>query len=376
MKSQEESLHSQHRVCVINCSDTCENSGFMWQRVLGFLRANNYDVGPALDGCQTILVNTCCVTQGRIKQAQETIAAARRAGPHARVIIFGCLAGLSDARALGNDVVLIGPHSLADLQQHFPYQVPLAESVSGTLDAEALCPYQQKVNNQDAFVLIAQGCVNNCSYCNIKRAKGNVSSVQRTAICAAIEQGLAHGRQEFVLLADDCGSYGADVGTNLLDVLDAIAKIDRRVRVKLHSLFPGEFLAMAAGLIELAAGGLISYANIPVQSGSQRVLAMMNRNYDIAAVAARLAQLRARAPATWLHTHFIVGFPGETDADFAASLRLVPQFDEVLFLAYSDNPGTRAARLDSKVDAAVVRARLAEVKRRFPSSCVTVISDT
>ncbi len=368
--------HSRHRVCVINCSDTCENSGFMWQRALRFLRANHYDVGSELDGCETILVNTCCVTQGRIKQAQETVTAARRTRPQARVIIFGCLAGLSDASVLGKDVVLVGPHSLADLQHHFPYQVPLVETVSGMLDAEALCPYQQKVTNLDAFVLIAQGCVNGCSYCNIKRAKGNVSSVRREAICAAIEQGLARGRDEFVLLADDCGSYGADVGSDLLDLLRAIRRIDRRVRVKLHSLFPGEFLAMAAGITELAAGGLISYANIPVQSGSQRVLAMMERDYDIAAVTARLAELKARAPGAWLHTHFIVGFPGETESDFAASLQLVPRFDEVLFLAYSDNPGTRAARLDSKVDGVVVRARLADVKRRFPDSRVTVVADT
>ena len=364
-----------HRVCAINCSDTCENSGFLWQRALGFLRTNNYDVGPEIDGSDTILVNTCCVTQGRIKQVQEAVTAARRARPQARVIIFGCLAGLSDATALGKDVFLVGPHSLADLQSHFPHQVPLTETVSGVLDAEALCPYQQKVNNQDAFVMIAQGCINGCSYCNIKRAKGNVSSMSQEAICAAIEQGLAQGRHEFVLLADDCGSYGADAGTNLLDLLRAVRGIDPRVRVKLHSLFPGEFLEMAAGITELAASGLISYANIPLQSGSPRVLAMMNRGYDIAAVTARIAELKARAPGTWLHTHFIVGFPGETESDFAASLQLAPLFDEVLFLAYSDNPGTKASRLDEKVDAAVVRARLAEVKRRLPGPGVTVVTD-
>ncbi len=365
-----------HRVCVINCSDSCENSGFMWQRALGFLRSNNYEVGDELDGSDTILVNTCCVTQGRIKQAQETLAVARRTRPDARVIIFGCLAGLSDASNLGKDIVLIGPHSIEDLQNHFPHQVPLTEATSSSLDAEALCPYQQKVNNQDAFVMIAQGCVNGCSYCNIKRAKGNVLSVPPAAICAAIEAGLKQGREEFVLLADDCGSYGADIGTDLLALLRAIRNVDARVRIKLHSLFPGEFLEMADGITELAAAGLLSYTSIPVQSGSSRVLKLMNRDYDIAAVGARLAELKARAPGTWLHTHFIVGFPGETEADFKASLDLVPHFDEVLFLAYSDNPGTRAARLDTKVDAAVVRARLAEVKRQFPGAGVTVVAET
>jgi len=347
----------------------------MWQRALGFFRANGYEIAKEVERCDAVVLNTCCVTQGRIQQAKETVDKVRRKNPQARIVLFGCLAALEDDGGLGADVIRIGPHDTAELQVHFPHRIPLADSVCGSLGGEALCPYQQRVNNRDSFVLIAQGCVNNCSYCNIKRAKGYVASVPAHAICGAIKEGLAHGRQEFVLLADDCGSYGKDTGTNLLDLLREIRSLDDRVQVKLHSVFPSAFVDMAEEMIDLAADGLISYANIPLQSGAPRILEMMNRSYDIRAVSDLIRELKAKAPKVWLHSHFIVGFPSETEDEFAASLDLVTLFDEVLFLAYSDNPGTRAAGFEPKIAASVTQQRLEKVKRRFPGPEVTIVTN-
>jgi tRNA A37 methylthiotransferase MiaB len=164
--------------------------------------------------------------------------------------------------------------------------------------------------------------------------------------------------REFSFLADDCGSYGDDCGTDLLQLLRAALAVDPAVTFKLLYLYPHFLQQRSAELLEIFRTGRISFVHIPLQSGSQRLLNLMNRSYDIAAVMASICQLRAISPATRLVTHLLLNFPTESAADFRASLAVAAHFDDAIFLHYSENQDTVAARLQPKVSREEARKRL------------------
>jgi tRNA A37 methylthiotransferase MiaB len=226
--------------------------------------------------------------------------------------------------------------------------------------------------------MIAQGCANGCSYCNIRRVKGDVRSRPPETILAEIRQGLSLGVREFALLADDCASYGHDRGIDLTLLLEDIFALEDGFRVKLGYLFPRFVLTYYDRLKGLFETGRISYVNIPVQSGSQRILDLMNRPYAAGEIREKVMQLRAAAPDTRFCTHIMINFPTETEADFQASLALADVFETAIFLNYSDNRGTPAAGIHPKVSGQEMRGRLDlasdYVNRRGPGSGA-VISD-
>jgi tRNA A37 methylthiotransferase MiaB len=206
--------------------------------------------------------------------------------------------------------------------------------------------------------LIAQGCSNRCSYCNIKRAKGEVKSEPVSGIVQKLGSGLLAGVRDFVLLADDCASYGDDLGTDLVELMEQLFAVEPGFGLKLGYLYPQFLLIKFAGLKRIFETGRIRYVNIPMQSGSQRILELMNRPYDVPAVREALRHLRRAAPQTIFCTHIMINFPTESHSDFLESLALADDFDEVLFLNYSDNRDTPAAGLFPKVPDPEVCRRL------------------
>ena len=200
--------------------------------------------------------------------------------------------------------------------------------------------------------------MNNCSFCTIRNAKGRVLSRRPEEILADVRRLAASGAREITLLSDECGSYGADIGTDLSGLLAKIAAADAKIRIKISTLYPGALLRLFPGLRPVFAAGRISYINIPLQSGSQRILGLMARRYDIKRVLKTVGEIRALSPKTWIYTHIIINFPTETHAEFLESLKASLYFNERMYIDYSDNRGTRASLLKPKVGRAEGRKRL------------------
>ena len=193
-------------------------------------------------------------------------------------------------------------------------------------------------------------------------------SVPVEIILPQIRRGLSRGVREFTLLADDCASYGHDLGTDLVQLIEQLFAAGPAFRLKLGYLYPRYLLKRRDELKTLFRTGRIRYVNIPVQSGSQRILELMNRPYPITEVMEAVRQLRGAAPRSVFCTHIMINFPTESDADFLKSLALADGFDEVLFLHYSDNRDTRAAVLQPKVPAQEVRRRL-DIASDYANRC-------
>jgi tRNA A37 methylthiotransferase MiaB len=274
------------------------------------------------------------------------------------VIIFGCFVAMAKKIVMDKRIVAIGPKEMEKFDQFFMHRISINHVAAGPLDHRLFIPYQTKITEQDYFVLICQGCTHSCSYCNIKRAKGHVVSRSIADIIDDIQQGLRKGRKEFVLLGDDCGSYGADLGTDLAGLIKEIIDKCPEARLKISTFFPADFIRLFPALEESIVTGKIVYMNVPIQSGSKRILELMNRSYDINRIKKIIRKVKDIAPSLWLYTHILANFPTETMQDFLRSLKASILFDECMIITYSDNPLTPASKIVPKVQRAEQEKRL------------------
>jgi threonylcarbamoyladenosine tRNA methylthiotransferase CDKAL1 len=352
-------LIDAHRgtIFILDASKRCEPSAFLFTQVVHFFVMNDYFIVNEIDRSDVILVNTCCVTEDKIATSKAALDYAKARGAGKEIVVFGCMATLPLSGLERNGVIRIGAKNLAELDIHFSHHTSVKDISVHQLHRALYAP-GQGLGYRDYFILIAQGCANRCSYCNIKRAKGEVRSESAEIILQQLREGLSRGAREFALLADDCASYGADLGTDLVTLMEALLSAGTSFTLKLGYLYPQFLLTQLVRLKSVFATGRILYLNIPVQSGSQRILGLMNRRYDIDAVTEAVQQLRSIAPRTTFCTHILINFPTESHDDFLRSLALADHFDEAFFLHYSDNRGTPAAGLLPKVTEREAKRRL------------------
>ncbi len=359
---------SQHgMIFIIDPSKRCEPSAFLFTKAVNFFLVNDYRLASDIDHCKTILVNTCCVTEDKIAASKAALDFARARGQGKWIVLFGCMASLPLPGFEREDLICIGPKNLDELDTYFPHHTSVHDIQANQLSPELYEP-GQGLGYGDYFIMIAQGCSNQCSYCNIKRCKGEVKSEPAGTILLQIRTGLSLGVQEFALLADDCASYGHDLGTDLVQLIETLFAEEPGFRLKLGYIFPQFLLKHFNGLKTIFGTGRIRYVNIPVQSGSQRILDLMNRRYPIDGVMEAVRELHDVAPQTTFCTHIMINFPTESHDDFLMSLAVADGFDEVLFLHYSDNQDTAAAALHPKVAEQEIRRRL-DIASDYANHC-------
>jgi threonylcarbamoyladenosine tRNA methylthiotransferase MtaB len=214
-----------------------------------------------------------------------------------------------------------------------------------------------------AFLKVQDGCDHRCTYCVVWRTRGASASVPEVVVMARARAAVAAGHAEMVLTGVDLGSYGRDRGSDLTALVRRLLEdLDGTVRIRLSSINAND---IPEGLIELNGDPrLCGHWHIPLQSGSDQVLRAMHRGYRRQRYLRVVEDLRGRDPDTELTTDVMVGFPGESQEDHEATLRLI---DEVEFLGchvfrYSPRPDTEAARLPQQADDALLRSRSAEVR--------------
>jgi tRNA A37 methylthiotransferase MiaB len=218
-----------------------------------------------------------------------------------------------------------------------------------------------KRRNTVAFSIVA-GCSRRCTYCAKPFASGTVRSKPIEVVVRNVSEGLRLGYRRFDFLADSIGVFGLDLNVTLGDLLDCILSMKQRFSVGLFDLHPQDFLRYFTSVKSLCLASKLHYLHVPVQSGNERVLKLMNRPCNVADLAAKLADIR-RSKHVFMQSGMVAGFPGETDEEFADTIRLLKQidFDDVYVHYYCDMPNTAASRLDGRVAPDAMRRRLAWV---------------
>ncbi len=218
-----------------------------------------------------------------------------------------------------------------------------------------------------AFITIMEGCNNFCSYCIVPYTRGREQSRPLSAVLVEAQQLAQQGVREIILLGQNVNSYRDPTsGAGLADLIGQIAQLPEITRIRFVTSHPAKF---DPELIQLYAEQpkLVSHLHLPVQSGSNRILRLMRRHYSREQYLALIAQLRAARPAIAISTDIIVGFPGESEADFIETLDLVQQvgFDNSFSFIYSPRPHTPAASMSDEIPLTTKRARLAVLQQQL-----------
>ena len=301
------------------------------------------------DGADVYILNTCTVTQAADGKCRQRLRLAHRRNPEGVVVAIGCYAERARqelARIEGVDLVL-GNREKSDLLQRLEASGRLNYSRGGSA----------MVNSRTrAFIKVHDGCNSACAYCVVPLVRGREKSLPSDQVVAEVRQRVAEGDKEVVLTGTKVGLY-QDQGTSLKGLLQRLLAETDVERLRLSSLQPSEVSPELIGLWQDSR--LCRHFHLSLQSGSDGVLRRMRRGYTAAGYLEVIALIQDMVPEVAITTDVIVGFPGETEADFEASYELCRQigFARIHVFPYSPRGGTEAARMPDGVGDGVKRER-------------------
>ena len=334
--------------------------------------AAGYPLTPSPAAADVIIVNTCTVTATADAKARQALRAARRANPDAIVVAAGCYSQRAAAElrrmpevtlVVGNDAKpQLASLALAALAQRTVLAPASASPASPTPDRSDTPAPAGILRRSRAMVKIQEGCDQVCAYCIVPKVRGRERSIPPAQLIQTINRQAANGFQEVVLTGTQLGTYGFDLpNASLPTLLDAILSNTDLPRLRVSSLQAHEISADLLARWDDAR--LCPHFHIPLQSGCDRILQAMRRRYDTATFRRAVALVRQLIPDAAITTDLIVGFPGETDADFAASRNFAAamHFADIHLFPYSPRPGTSAHYLPDRIPDAVKRQRTSEM---------------
>ena len=356
------------------CTLGCKVNQYETQALETELLRRGHTLVPFGDEADAYIINTCTVTAVSDRKSRNAIRRAKKRNPAAVVAVCGCYAQTApeDVAALGVDLVSGTGDRLGFLSE--------VERLSGLVRAEAALAPEMLVDNimthrsfeqlpagglegrTRAMLKVEDGCVNFCTYCIIPYARGPVRSLPLPAAVAQAEKLARDGYREIVLTGIEISSWGHEFrdGTGLIDLVEGVCRAAPELRVRLGSLEPRtiteDFCRRAAALPNLC-----PHFHLSMQSGCDGVLKRMNRKYDTARYYESVTLLRGFFDRPAITTDLIVGFPGETEEEFTATLEFVEKcaFSAMHIFPYSRRTGTPAAKMADQVPNAVKEERAA-----------------
>ncbi len=292
------------------------------------------------------VVNTCAVTHKATRESRQVARLEHRLAPGALTVITGCASAIEPEYFAGAEGVTLVT-GRAEKERLIP--LLMERGILPPPEATRSESFPLPPARTRAFVKIQDGCGNRCAYCVSRLARGDERSRPVQGIVQEINLLAAEGFQEVVLTGLHAASYGRDLGTSLAALVRAILAQTGVRRLRLSSLEPW---GASDELLDLWIDRrLCRHLHLPLQSGSDRTLRRMRRGYNTRQFAARVDSARRRIPGIAISTDVLVGFPGETQADFAVSLDFVErmQFAQAHVFPFSPRAGTEAATMPAQV---------------------------
>ncbi|HLB57329.1 MAG TPA: tRNA (N6-isopentenyl adenosine(37)-C2)-methylthiotransferase MiaB [Gammaproteobacteria bacterium] len=358
----------------------CQMNEYDSSKMADVLRASHQlEKTPRVEDADVILMNTCSIREkaqekvfselGRFRELKEK-------NPNLIIGVGGCVASQEGAAILKRAPyvdMIFGPQTLHRLGEMLTEVKASRRSVVDVRFPE-IEKFDQlpapRADGPTAYVSIMEGCSKYCSFCVVPYTRGEEISRPLDDVLAEIATLASQGVKEITLLGQNVNDYRGPMhegGTADLAVLiEYAAAIDGILRVRFMTSHP---LAFSTNLIQAYADvpALANHLHLPVQSGSDRILAAMKRGYTVLEFKSKIRRLRNVRPDISITSDFIIGFPGETDADFQATMDLIHEigFDNSFSFIYSPRPGTPAAQLPDDVSMEVKKERLAILQNRI-----------
>ena len=330
-------------------------------------RAHGFQLAADAAQADLVVINTCAVTAESVRKSRQVIRRAQRANPLAKLVVSGCYASLASAdigAELGVDLVVANQEKdrLIPLMAK-RLDLPVMPAIATQPGENALLGH----GRHRAFVKVQDGCRYRCAFCIVTKARGEERSRPVAEIIDEINALHADGVQEAVLAGVHLGGYGSDGGGSLSELVRAVLAGTSIPRLRLGSLEPWELAPHFWSLFEDPR--LLPHLHLPVQSGADSVLRRMSRRCRSDEFRGLVAQARRAVRGMNITTDIIVGFPGETDAEWQETLGFAAEmaFGHIHIFAYSPRTGTKAAGMPGQVAREVKRARseqLHDIARR------------
>lgn len=349
--------------CLMNENDT--------SRMMGLLKEMEFTATDSPYAADLIIINTCSVRDKAEQKLYSILGRFRelkQEKPGLIIGVAGCVAQQSGSaifkRAPYVDIVF-GTHNVHRLKELLtdsfrPKRRVVATEFRPSIDLDEYA-HNEVASNGKAFVAVMRGCDNFCSYCIVPYTRGREVSRKSSDILAEIEKLVKSGVKEITLVGQNVNSYGQTSGADVSfpALLRMASQAEGVKRVRFMTSHPKD---ISDELIEIfhETPVLCRHLHLPVQSGSDNILKLMRRGYTVAEYLAKAARIRAQYRDVALTSDIIAGFPGETDADFEATLELIREirFDNCFAFMYSPRPGTDAALYQGQVPASVKASRL------------------
>ncbi len=307
--------------CTANAGDT--------EKLRALLKREGYRLVRDTEEADYVIVNTCTVTKRTELNVVKHLVALKNQSK--KIIVAGCMPAAQPElvkRVLGDDTPVITPDELYPIMD---------------FDFEFASLYSSVVG----IIPIAMGCLGECTYCIVKRARGRLRSHEPRKIRRALETAVASGLKEIRITAQDCAAYGFDRDVKLPELLELLTEVEGDFRLRIGMMNPCTLMHIIDELLDaFDSDKVFKFFHVPVQSGSDSVLREMRRNYTVDDFLEIVRSIRRRFHYCTICTDFIVGYPTEDEDDFRASLHLLEETkpEKVNITRFSPRPGTEAAK--------------------------------
>ena len=348
----------------------CKVNAYETEAMQQILEKAGYEIVPFQEQAEVYVINTCSVTNMADRKSRQMIHRARKQNPDAVIVAAGCYVQTAGERQEEDETIdiVIGnnkKHELAErLEEFFEKHEKARAMIDINCQKEGYeeLSLSRTAEHTRAFIKVQDGCNQFCTYCIIPYARGRVRSRSRDSVLDEVKTLSANGYKEVVLTGIHLSSYGIDCDDNLLSLILAIHEVEGIERIRLGSLEPRiiteEFAQTIAKLPKMC-----PHFHLSLQSGCNATLKRMNRRYTAEEYYEKCQLLRKYFDNPALTTDVIVGFPGETEEEFAESKAFVDKVDfyETHIFKYSRREGTKAAAMKDQVPDQIKAARSAEL---------------
>ncbi len=363
---QKKKVYLETYGCQMNVADS--------EVVLSLLANDGYEVTNSMDDADVVFVNTCSVRENAEQRVYGRLGEFKRLktnNPEVVVGVLGCMAErlrtkLTDekARGVGQIVdIIVGPDEYRKVPElvHKAWhgERGIAVQLSRVETYDDILPL--RTNGVSAWISVMRGCDKFCTFCVVPFTRGRERSRTFGSVIKEVEELSRRGFREVTLLGQNVNSY-RDRGYDFADLLKAVALVDSAIRVRFTTSHPQD---MSDKLIETIAGhkNICKYIHLPVQSGSDRILTLMNRTYDSAHYLRLVNKVKEAIPQATLSTDIIVGFPSETDIDHRKTVELLQEvgYDGAFMFKYSPRDNTPSYRMNDDVTEEIKSSRVTEI---------------
>lgn len=340
----------------------CKVNTYESEYVISLLEEAAYTVSSFDDICDVYIINTCTVTNQSDSKSRKIINQAIRKNPDACVVAMGCFIEANKDIKLDGVDIYIGNKDKSKIvsliEEWFKNRTEIRNLYSDLGNDFEDMEIKKIKDHTRAFVKIQDGCENYCTYCIIPYVRGKCRSKDKNTVIREITELVRNGYQEVVLTGIHTGNYGADLDYSFADLLEELIQIEGLKHLRISSIEITELNDKVLSLLEKSSI-ICDHLHIPLQAGSNHVLKMMNRKYDLEYYQEKIDSIRKIRPNISISTDIIVGFPGETEEDFMSTLIFSKQmkFSKIHAFPYSLRHGTAASKFPNHLDGTIKKER-------------------